>query len=245
MGVKSELPIKKKIFRWLFTDNITIRDEWVKDSLEKIPDGKTILDAGAGEQKYKKWCGHLNYVSQDFCLYDGKGNNTGVQTGSWDTHAIDIVGDIWNIDVPSETVDVILCTEVFEHIPYPIETCKEFSRVLKKHGTLLLSAPFCSLTHFAPYHYYSGFNSYFYEEILGQNGFIIDKIERNGNFFDWIRQELARLPQMTKRYTGRGIGPFYYIFMVLFALKLKLISAKDRGSGEVLCFGYQIIAHKE
>ena len=44
---------------------------------------------------------------------------------------LDYVGDIWNIDAPDGEFDCILCTEVFEHIPYPIETLNEFSRLLK------------------------------------------------------------------------------------------------------------------
>lgn len=48
--------------------------DWVKNELINIDDGKKILDAGAGELRYKKYCKHLNYVSQDFCEYDGKGD---------------------------------------------------------------------------------------------------------------------------------------------------------------------------
>ena len=42
------------------------------------------------------------------------------------------MGDIWDIKEKNNVFDAILCTEVFEHIPYPNETIKEFSRLLKK-----------------------------------------------------------------------------------------------------------------
>ena len=39
----------------------------------KIPEGARILDAGAGERSYERYCGHLMYVAQDFAQYDGVG----------------------------------------------------------------------------------------------------------------------------------------------------------------------------
>lgn len=169
------------------TNNEATRKEWLKNTLESIPSGLRILDAGAGELANKKYCSHLDYVSQDFCQYEGKGDSKGLQTGSWDTKQIDIVGDITNIPAEDASFDVILCTEVFEHLPNPVEALKEFNRLLKKGGILILTAPFCSLTHFAPYHYSSGFNSYFYEYHLQNLGFRLEEITKNGNFFRIFR----------------------------------------------------------
>ena len=145
------------------TNNEVTRLKWLAETLKRIPQGSRILDAGAGELAQKKYCAHLNYISQDFAKYDGKGNNTGLQTQDWDNSKIDIVSDITSIPQPDASFDAIMCVEVFEHLPDPIAAIKEFSRLLRKNGTLILTAPFCSLTHFAPYHFYSGFNKYYYE----------------------------------------------------------------------------------
>jgi len=67
--------------------------------------------------------------------------------------------------------DAILCTEVFEHIPFPIETTKEFARLLKPGGKLILTAPANCLRHMDPYFFYSGFSDRFFEKILGDAGF--------------------------------------------------------------------------
>jgi hypothetical protein len=74
--------------------NASTRDAWVAKMLATVPVGSRLLDAGAGECQYKRHCGHLRYVSQDFSKYDGTGNREGLQTGTWDTSSIDIVGDI-------------------------------------------------------------------------------------------------------------------------------------------------------
>jgi len=82
--------------------NEKARQQWLKERLSNIPSGLTILDAGAGELKNKQHCGHLKYVSQDFCQYEGGSNSTidgGLQNSVWDTTKVDIVGDITDIDV--------------------------------------------------------------------------------------------------------------------------------------------------
>ena len=61
--------------------NDSAREEWIISTLKKVPAGLRILDAGAGELRYKKHCSHLEYVAQDFGQYDG-GGDTGFQTGS-------------------------------------------------------------------------------------------------------------------------------------------------------------------
>ena len=119
------------------TTNKAVREEWLSNTLKKLPDGLRLLDAGAGELANKKFCGHLDYISQDFCQYEGTGDSRGLQAGSWDTKKIDIVGDITNIPEADESFDVILCTEVLEHLPNPVEALLEFQRLLKKNGTLI------------------------------------------------------------------------------------------------------------
>ena len=141
---------------------------WLKKTLSALPQGVRILDAGAGELKNRKYCGHLDYVSQDFCQYDGTGDGKGLQTDLWDTSRIDIVCDINAIPEPAQSFDDILCSEVFEHLPDPTKTLDEFARLLKPGGKLILTAPFASLVHFAPYHYCTGFSRYWYEYHLDE-----------------------------------------------------------------------------
>lgn len=43
------------------------RQAWLKQTLTALPKGARLLDVGAGELKNRQYCGHLDYVSQDFC----------------------------------------------------------------------------------------------------------------------------------------------------------------------------------
>jgi SAM-dependent methyltransferase len=183
------------------TLNAATRDAWVAKVLTEMAPGARLLDAGAGECQYKKHCGHLQYVAQDNAVYDGKGH-TGLQTGSWDFSKINIVSDILDIPEPDASFDAVLCTEVLEHLPDPIRALDEMARLLRPGGMFIITAPFWSLTHFAPYHYATGFNRYFYEYHLGRLGFDIIDMIPNGNFFECIGQEVRRISDMSQRFAA-------------------------------------------
>jgi ubiquinone/menaquinone biosynthesis C-methylase UbiE len=218
--------------------------DWIKEALSKLPKGSRILDAGAGQLKYKKYCSHLNYVSQDFCKYKGKGNKKGLQPDKWDTSSIDIESDIINIPEKDRSFDAILCTEVLEHIPEPVKALKEFSRLLKPNGYLILTAPFCSGTHFAPFHYCSGFNQYFYNHHLTNEGFEIIELSPNGNYYSYLAQEIRRINYCSKKYSLKKIGLFGRIVIRLILSLLDKYEKKDSDSSDFLCFGYHILARK-
>ncbi len=225
------------------TTNESERVSWIEKTLKKIPEGLTILDAGAGELQFKKFCGHLKYISQDFAQYDGSGN-VGMQTGTWDNTRLDIVSDIISIPLPDQSVDAIMCTEVFEHIPEPVLAIREFKRLLKPGGYLLITAPFASLTHFAPYHFASGFSRFFYEKHLPENGFTIEDLNFNGNFFEYIAQENRRIRSVALKYTGKKMNIFQKAIVYTNLLLLNKLAKKDKGSSELLCFGIHVFARK-
>lgn len=226
------------------TTNESTRVKWIEQTLKKIPEGLTILDAGAGESQFKKYCSHLKYIAQDFGKYDGSGN-IGLQEGEWDNTKLDIVSDIVSIPLPDASVDAIMCTEVFEHIPDPLAALKEFTRLLKPGGYLLLTAPFASLTHFAPYHYASGFSRFFYEKHLPDNGFTIQELKLNGNYFEYLAQENRRIKPIAAKYAGRKLNIFEKVVIHLNIFLLERLSKKDKGSSELLCYGIQVFARRE
>jgi ubiquinone/menaquinone biosynthesis C-methylase UbiE len=240
------------VFSLLFgnTENIGLnnrqdRYDWIKSKLLALPEGETILDAGAGECQYKPYCAHLKYTSQDFAQYDGKGDGKGIQTQSWDNSKLDIVSDIASIPVADRSFDNIFCTEVFEHIPHPIEALKEFSRVLKPGGKLIITAPFCSITHFAPYHFYTGFNVYFYEKYLSELGFSIIEMTKNGNYFEYIAQELRYTAEVAKDFSKMKFGIREKIAQKILLRFLKKASSKGDDSSSLLNYGLHVVAIKK
>jgi len=221
------------------TSNDVNRERWVTAAIASIPAGARLLDAGAGQQRYRPSSEHLQYVSQDFCQYDGCGNNNALQSGKWDTSRIDIVSDIVAIPEPDASFDAILCTEVLEHVSDPVAAIREFHRLLRPGGKLILSVPFCSLTHMAPYHFYSGFNKYFFDYFLPLLGFEITELTPNGDYNEFLAQELRRLPSL---YPTMPL-----IIGIAFRLVLRFLGKTRNSAGnsnELLCFGFNVCAVK-
>ena len=113
---------------------------------------------------------------------------------------------------------------------------------------MILTAPVCSLTHFAPYYFYDGYSRYFYERILRENGFEIEELTYNGNWYEYIAQELHRLPYMLNRYSGFKGGRLFSLFVRLVLAPmfflLSIASKKDVGSKEMLSLGIHVKAVK-
>lgn len=228
------------------TTNLKNREAWLEKTLLRIPKGQRILDAGAGELQYKKFCQHLDYVSQDFGRYEGKGDASGLQMGSWDNSRLDIVSDITNIPVESASFDAVMCVEVFEHLPRPIDALKEFARILRLGGILIITVPVSSLIHFAPFYFYNGFSRYFFERFLQEEGFDLVELTPNGNYFDYIAQEIRRIESVAHRYI-KGVpepGLVDKLATQKILNRLERFSRLGEKSSELLSFGLQVVARK-
>jgi len=229
------------------TGNDGARENWIADRLKELPEGFTILDAGAGDQHHKKLCEHLKYTSQDIAQYDGKGDGKGLQTGEYNFGEIDIVSDITSIPRDDCSFDSILCSEVLEHVVHPDLVIKELSRLLKPGGILILTAPFCSITHFAPNHYATGFNLYWYKAVLAEHKLVARSTIVYGNYFEYLAQELHRLPSVAQAYCQSPVILEKDLQSVANVVSLleRFGSSPNNKSWELLNFGSLIVAEKE
>jgi SAM-dependent methyltransferase len=224
--------------------NSSARDAWVGPQLTNLPEGWRVLDAGSGEQRYRPHCKHLRYVSQDHEAYDGHGDGVGGHVPSWTYGETDLVCDITEIPEPDASFDAAFCTEVLEHVPDPVRALAELSRLIKPGGKILLSVPFCSFTHFAPYHFSTGLSRYWFELHLGRLGFEQINCQANGNYFEYLAQEVRRLDQMAKEYAGTELSWVIKVVSIMMLRFLSKLSAKDKGSWEYASFGWHVSAVK-
>jgi len=67
---------------------------------------------------------------------------------------VQIIGDAQALGLADRTFDVVLCTEVLEHLPEPQRAIDEMFRVLRPGGTLLLTTRFLFPIHDAPHDYF-------------------------------------------------------------------------------------------
>jgi len=168
--------------------NKRTRDRWVISKAKTIPAGRRVLDIGAGTCPYRPLFAHCDYKTHDFKKYKGIKQNNTTEYGK-----IDYESDITSIPVPDQSFDVILCTEVLEHVPEPIEALREMARILRRNGRLLITAPLGSGLHQTPYHYYGGYTPQWYQHFLPKFGLQVKEFSPNGGFFKLLAQECTRL----------------------------------------------------
>jgi SAM-dependent methyltransferase len=182
-------------YKRTFQFNQHERDVWVAEQAAAVLPGSRVLDAGAGRAPYRDLFRHCDYKTQDF----------GKEPGTvGDYTALDYQSDITAIPAPDASFDVIVCTEVLEHVPDPRAALLEFRRLLVPGGRLVLTAPLGSQLHQRPYHFYGGLTPHWYEHFLPAAGFRIASLERNHGFFSFFGQEAQRFSALIDpRNTGR------------------------------------------
>ncbi len=175
------------VLRRIYAFNQYQRDRWVAVQAAQVAPGSRVLDVGAGSCPYRDLFAHCEYKTHDFARLQPE-----QLQGKKGYGAIDYTSDILSIPVPDASFDVILCTEVLEHVPEPIRAVQEFARILKPGGKLLLTAPLGSGLHQEPYHFYGGYTPHWYRKFLKEAGFESITIEPNGGFFKHYGQESLR-----------------------------------------------------
>lgn len=157
--------------------------EFLKFAAKQIKPSEIILDAGAGDCKYRKYFNHAKYISTDFdFIFDEKQKNI---------H--DFICDLHNMPKPDNYFDSIICTQVLEHVEYPQKVVNEFYRVLKPNGKLFLTAPQGWGLHGEPYHFFN-FTKYGLDSIFKNAGLEIIFIKPRGGIFWFIGKILRILP---------------------------------------------------
>lgn len=145
--------------------------------------------------------------------------------------------------------DVILCTEVLEHVRDPASFLKDLNRVLRRGGTLILTVPWSARMHHIPYDF-SRFSRFGLEANLQAAHFSEVEISERGNDIAVIANKLTvlmvrlLLPSRKSLAILNWLGCLAMFPITLFFLGLAHLSLTFNFGSKDDPLGYGVIAKK-
>jgi SAM-dependent methyltransferase len=180
-GERSPLFIPQWFRRRIEPDTFAIYD-FVKQAAKLLAPGSRVLDAGAGQGRFKPEFLHTRYVGVDLAVGDP----------TWDYSNLDAICDLQHLPFSSGVFNAILCIQVLEHIQNPLDVLRELERVLQPDGLLFLSVPQSWPQHQKPFDFYR-YTSFGLRYLLEKAGFYICSIKPIGGYFWFLSFQLQNI----------------------------------------------------
>lgn len=132
-----------------------------------------LLDVGCGKKPYIDLLPNVHqYIGVD------------VPVTMHGLHHLDVASTALALPFCNSYFDSIICTEVLEHVPEPIQALQEMARVTKPRGILLLTVPFSEQLHEEPYDFFR-YTKYGLIHLLKKSNWSILAIyERGGTWLE-------------------------------------------------------------
>ncbi len=195
---------------------------FVSSTVRHLKPASLLLDAGAGECRFKEMLKDFRYIAVDSTLGDQ----------SWNYARIDVVGSIDHLPFPTDTFDTVICTEVLEHVAEPKIVLNELFRTLKPGGLICLTTPQGWGIHQAPYDYFR-FTSYALSHLFEKVGFENVHIEPSCGYFGYLANRLTVFPKMlfwqiNQKWLRVALLPMELLTYIFFVFLLpSLLNAMD------------------
>jgi SAM-dependent methyltransferase len=225
------------IKRRVETDLYLLHD-FGKEAAASVAKGSLVLDAGAGQGRYKSDFSHTSYFGVDLAIGDN----------AWDYSNLDAYSDLVALPFADNTFDAVLCIQVLEHVPEPLSVLREIARVLKPGGRLFLSAPQSWAQHQKPHDFFR-YTSYGLRHLFERAGMHTESIRNMGDYFWYLSFMLFNINQwiFPRGMRGRWLtwpirGLNGIVFQLILPLILYYLDPLDRVKDET--FGYLCIASK-
>jgi SAM-dependent methyltransferase len=213
---------------------------FVERVARELPPGARVLDAGAGEGRYRPLFARQEYVAVDLAVGDP----------DWDYGSVSVMADLVRLPFGEGSFDHVVTTQTLEHLPEPGAFLVEAARALRPGGTLWLTAPQSFRLHQAPHDYYR-YTEFGLRYLIERAGLEVVSVEAQGGYF-WFLADAVR--PLHRRLFGKERGLLWRILTAPLALVSKLVLTRllpmalfrlDRLDGKrTMTTGHQAVARK-
>lgn len=170
--------MRSRALAWTRRNAREVTWEIHRDFCSLVPVGRVrILDLGCGAKPYQRcFPDAAAYVGVDLPV-DRSANKL--------IKRADVYADLRLLPIADESFDVMLCTQVLEHVAEPARVLGEAHRVLRNGGLAVVTVPFLSAEHEEP-HDYLRFTSFGITELLERCGFQAVSVKRQFGFWSAV-----------------------------------------------------------
>jgi SAM-dependent methyltransferase len=149
-----------------------------------------VADVGCGEQPFRTEIERLGgrYLGIDV-TQNGRGN-------------VDVIAPITRIPLENQCVDLVLCTEVLEHVSDTYGAFRELSRILRPDGHVVLTVPFAYRLHEQPYDFVR-LTPHQVTACAEATGLTVDVLQRGGNDLEAVASAIDQM-LTDVRFAGSG-----------------------------------------
>lgn len=131
--------------RYLFTQNtVRYQVEWarLKAVFSRLPQAKILFDGGAGSGEFLRMALESGFTQKSIALeFDAQNFERLKENLGQDSRAQLIRGSLLDVPIENDIADVVMTTQVLEHIVDHEKAASELIRVLKPGGYAIISVP--------------------------------------------------------------------------------------------------------
>ncbi len=104
--------------------------DYIEEVITKFEIEEPIIDFGGATVLADFFgCVRNIFKGKDYKVFDQGGPD------------VDIIGDIYDIDIPDNSIGTALCLNTIEHLAEPQKAIDEMARVLRPNGRIIITAP--------------------------------------------------------------------------------------------------------
>ena len=183
-----------------------------REALPLMKPGMKVLDAGSGKLPEQ-------FLREEILA-------TGVTLHTCDLNfgpGVDFEADVSAMPFEAGCYDIVLNTQVLEHVKDPGKVCKELARVLKPGGRLFLTTPQSSPLHNLPWNFFN-FTNLGLGLLMDAAGLRQEKVQPQGGHFALLAFELHWTVREIRRSTMPAVFkiPMRLVAQALFGFAFKL-----------------------
>lgn len=214
-----------------------ISEQLLLEGLARVADELRgdVLDLGCGKKPYRPILGARarRWIGLDF------------ETTRSGSSKADVFGSALDVPFRSCSFDIVICTQVLEHVPRPEQLFREVGRILKPGGSLILTVPQTSPLHEEPHDYYR-FTCYSLSFLAGLAGLEVARVSpmggaiaTAGQMIVWHSNFLRRVPLL-----GPTIADCFSTGFGWMVLELDRVSRVYGGGAMKDTLGWLLVARK-